>query len=231
MNKKIAIMQPYFFPYLGYFQLIHCVDEFIFYDDVNYIKSGWINRNRIVSKATGNKPVYFGMPLQNSSSFKKIHNTFVNPGGQWREKTLKTLKNCYSRHNNFDEIYKLAESVILHDSNNLAELSALSVQNICEYLGIETEIITSSRSFNNCNLGATERIVDICKQRNANEYINAIGGKKLYEKKRFVSHDLELGFLQTKHFEYEWWNLSILHLLMILGKQKVLKMLEGYEIV
>ena len=78
---KIAIMQPYFFPYIGYWQLIHAVDHFVIYDDVNYIKGGWINRNRILING---KPAYITVPLHKASAFKRICDTDLQPSPFWR---------------------------------------------------------------------------------------------------------------------------------------------------
>ena len=142
---KIAIMQPYFFPYIGYFQLINAVDKFVFYDDVNYIKGGWINRNNIL--LNGEKK-YFTLNLKESSSFKKINQIFI--GGR-TDKLIKTINQSYSKAPYFDQVFPLIEGVIvnINTSSLISEIAALSVIKTSEYLDLKTIFEIGSEKYYN----------------------------------------------------------------------------------
>lgn len=227
---KLAIMQPYFFPYIGYFQLIKSVDTFIIYDDVNYIKGGWINRNRIASKSTGNKPIYFGLTLENQSSFEKIYNIKAKQSHFHDDKLKKKVSNCYKKSPYYEKVYPLFEKVINSESNYITDINYNCIKIVCDFLNIKTKIIKTSRQISNDKLAGQDRVIDICKKLNCTKYINAIGGKELYNTGNFLSNGIELKFIKSKPIEHEWWNLSIIHQMMTFEETQLQEMLNSYEL-
>ncbi len=232
---KIAIMQPYFFPYIGYFQLIHAVDKFVFYDDVNYIKGGWINRNNIL---VNNEKKFFTLSLVGASSFRlineiKVDNRFIN-------KLLKTIKQAYTKAPYFDSVYPVIEKVFLsiNEDSLISEVSALSVVNVSKYLGIKTVFEFSSMTYSGSRgMDKAGRLIQICKDNNANEYINLSGGKKLYTKEYFIDKKINLQFIESKDIVYKQFKnefipwLSIIDVLMFNSVADINKMLGSYELV
>src|SRR6266513_539316 len=197
---KLAIMQPYFFPYLGYFQLIFASDKFVFYDDVNYIKGGWINRNRILLDGESR---FFTVPLRGASSFLPINRVGVNDQNpKWRGKMLDTLRMAY-RSAPYREIgVRLLGRVLASRCESIADLALASVQTVLEYLGLVRDFVPSSQAYNNQHLKAQDRILDICRKENADVYINAIGGANLYEADKFALQGCDLKFLRPQLPEY-----------------------------
>lgn len=230
---RIGIMQPYFFPYIGYFQLINAVETFILYDDVNYIKSGWINRNRILLNS---KDHLITIPLKKASSFKKI-NEIETGNNKEKEKILKTIKQAYSKATNFHEVFPMIESLVLYKESNLAIYLENSIKILCEKIGIKTEILVSSQIDKNSALTAQDKIIATCKQCKATQYINAVGGQTLYDKDVFHKNNLKLNFIKTDSFNYGQFNndfvpnLSIIDLLMFNKASDVNVMLNQYKLI
>jgi WbqC-like protein family len=232
---KIAIMQPYLFPYIGYLQLISSVDRFVVYDDVNFIKQGWINRNRILLNG---KDSVFSVPLKNASSFVPINKTGLNeqlyPG--WKDKFFKTLSQAYAKAPCFSEINEMVIKVFNTPCNSISELSVASLQQVCSYLGLGTEFVVTSSKYNNNHLKAQDRVIDICKTEGADTYINLSGGRELYSKDAFRAAGLELCFIDTKGISYEQFSgnfvpwLSIIDVLMFNDKTNTIRLLQQYEL-
>lgn len=192
---KIAIMQPYFLPYIGYFQLINAVDKFVIYDDVNYIKKGWINRNKIL---VNGQAFLFTIPLEKASQNKLICNTFLSKEDKWKEKLLRTIENNYNKAPYFSEIFPLIESIILFEAQTIATYNLNSIKVICNHLKIDTEIVPSSQIYSNQNLKGEERIIDICLKEQATTYYNPSGGVNLYNQMNFNKNNLTLTFHQAE---------------------------------
>lgn len=228
---KLAIMQPYFFPYIGYFHLIKSVDTFVIYDDVNYIKGGWINRNKIVSPSTNSEPIYFNLPTQGASSFKRICDLKVLLSDYNKNKLFSKIKTCYGKEINYETAISLFMSVLECGSDNLTEVNYHGIQQVSQYLDIKTDLIKTSQNLGDDTLSGQERVVDICKKMNSNFYVNTIGGKKLYDSERFSQDNISLRFVESIPLEFPWWNLSILHLLMKYNKEDIMSMLKSYELV
>jgi len=219
---KVAIMQPYFFPYFGYFELIKSADKFVIYDDVNYIKKGWINRNRILISG---EPKMFTMPLVNASQNRRINEILLSPQiSLWKTKFLKTIELNYKRAPHFDETYALVSEIIDYKSESLSEFITNSIVNVAKHLDINSEFVISSSSYNNSQLKGQDRIIDICKKECASVYINAFGGRELYTRDVFLNNNVELRFMENKSLGYEQFsnefvsNLSIIDVLMFNGK-------------
>ena len=176
---KIAIMQPYFLPYIGYFQLINAVDVFVIYDDVNYIKKGWINRNTILVNGKG---FLFNIPLQEISQNKIINQISIEENSNWKKNLLKTIALSYKKAPFFAEVFPIVENIILQEEKNLAKFLTYSLREICNFLSISTSIVNSSEIEKNNDLKAQNKIIEICKIKEADSYINAIEGTALYDK-------------------------------------------------
>lgn len=191
---NIAILQPYFFPYMAYFQLIHAVDKFIFFDDVNFMKKKWINRNQILISG---KPCYFIVPLKKISQNKLIRDVEIVGDEKWKMKILRSMELSYRRAPFFQTGFELIETVLGQNHTHISLLAISSIKTVCSYLEIPTEFVDSSAGYLNTGLKAQERILDICRQEQASGYMNPIGGVDLYSKEVFQKHKIRLNFLKT----------------------------------
>jgi len=235
---KIAIMQPYIFPYLGYFQLINMVDVFVFYDDVNYMKQGWVNRNNIL---VNGRPLMFTVPLEKASSFIKIQETKINKKmwELWKKKFLRTLEQNYKKAPFYEYGFAIVNQALSGstDDMTISKIAIKSVVEICNYLEIDTKIVLSSSIYKNDDLSGKERVIDICIKENATHYINPIGGQELYDKPYFKLKNLKLNFIQASKFEYKQLNeqfvpwLSIIDVIMFNSKDKVKESLTKFQLV
>lgn len=232
----IAIMQPYIFPYIGYFQMVQAVDKFVFYDDVNFIKKGWINRNRILNQ---NSPFLFTVPLSKVSQNKLICDTAINMEtyGKWVDNFEQMLRINYSKAPYFDAVNQMVISVLRKKFDTINELAADSVIEVSKYLGIEKSFVRSSTKYNNRELGRQERLIDICKREDAAHYINAPGGMELYTKEDFKKEGVKLEFIHSLPVNYHQFSnefvpwLSIIDVLMFNAPNIVLKMTKQYKLV
>ena len=183
MDKKIAIMQPYLFPYVGYFQLIKSVDEFVVFDDVNYIKKGWINRNNFLFY---NRKFLYTFPIKKASQNKKINEIELLDSQEWKVDFLNKISECYQIAPQFNVVFPLIKDIIYQEEINLSKFIFLSIMKINEFLGIKTKLILSSKIEKNNELKSQDKIISICQLRFANVYINAVGGKDLYDLNHFL---------------------------------------------
>lgn len=234
-NKKVAIMQPYIFPYLSYFQLVSIVDVFIFYDDVSFIKGGWINRNNIL---LNNSQHLLSFPCDGISSNKKINQIGVNTKTLAFKKILKTIKNAYSKAPFFHDVFPLVEKIINTDTDTIANLASASVIEISNFLDLKTDFSYSSVDYpNTSHLNKTDRVIAICKKANCSQYINPIGGIQLYDKNEFAQKGCSIKFIKTRFREYKQFNssfipmLSIIDILMFNDKYSTLQLLSEFELV
>ena len=197
---KLGIMQPYFFPYIGYWQLLNAVDTYVIYDDVNFIKGGWINRNRILANG---KPQNINVILDKPSSNKKINETKIKNDYHCYGKILKTLELSYRRAPYFDDVITFLDPVLSYQTDNLADYLSNSLLAVCHYLGITTKILRSSEIEKDTELRGQDKVLDICTRLGAIEYYNAIGGKELYDASVFQEKEIDLRFLHTDGVTYK----------------------------
>lgn len=156
---KLAIMQPYFVPYIGYWQLMNAVDEYVIYDDVNFIKGGWINRNRILVNGEWK---FLNVPMSGASSNKLISEVYVNADINLIKKRLRMVQNAYGKAPYYSEVYPIVESIFRCGQENLSEYIIASIRIICTYLGITTKLVRSSELKKNSNLKSQSKVLDIC---------------------------------------------------------------------
>lgn len=196
---KLAIMQPYFFPYLGYFQLIAAADMFIVYDNIKYTKKGWINRNRMLQNG---KDVVFSLPLKSDSHQLNVCQRELATDFS-RDKLLNQLSGAYRRAPYFDETIPLLESIVQNKNSNLFQFLHHSIVKTCEHLGITTEIKRSSSIVIDHDLKNQDKVLALCKAVSADTYVNAIGGIELYSKDIFLENQTDLKFIRSKQFIYK----------------------------
>lgn len=227
-------MQPYFFPYIGYWQLIHAVDRFVIYDDVNYIKRGWINRNRILIMG---EAAYITAPLHQSSQFKRICDTALQPSHIWRNKLVRSVEIAYRKAPYFLEIFPLVEELILHEAENLSVYLAHQLQTLSAFMGIQTEFVVTSRCYENNQLSGQERILDICKRERAITYINPQGGQAIYDTETFHNAGIDLRFIVIRLLPYKQRTagfvpyLSIIDALMEIGPIEIRNHLDAFDLI
>ena len=231
---KLAIMQPYFFPYIGYFQLINSVDLFIVYDNIKYTKKGWINRNRMLQNS---KDVMFSLTLKSDSDFLDVRDRELaedfNPN-----KLLNQISGAYRHAPYFKQTFSLIEKIMLYEERNLFKFIHNSIIQICEYMEIKTEIKLSSSISIEHGLKGQDKVTALCEAVGACTYINAIGGMELYSREAFISRDLELKFLKSKLYEYTQFGndfvpwLSIMDVMMFNPIDAIQEAIQsGYELV
>lgn len=231
MTKKIAITQPYLFPYLPYFQVMNAVDEFVIYDDVQFISRGRINRNNILIDGEAKR---FTISLSGASPNKlineiEIFDDFVG--------FIKTLEFNYSKAPYKEQTMEIVKQICAYEDRNLARFIANSFEVIGKYIGVNSSSIMSSNVEKDGTLKGQEKIINICKVRSANVYINSIGGQELYDRELFNKNNLSLKFLKSKSQEYRQFDdkfvpdLSIIDVLMFNSSDKINRMLEEYDLI
>lgn len=244
-SLTLGIMQPYFFPYLGYFQLIAAADKLVLYDNCQFIKGGWVNRNRLLQH--NGSVHYITVPLKRHSHKALISEVRIYDGIDWRKSILANIRQNYSKADFFKDIYPVVESVLMHNYETISQLNIASISEICRIIGINTEIVFSidryksveeevEKSEYDCK-PMVKRILSICKIERADHYLNAIGGTKLYSQEFFASNGIKLEFVKTNDISYTQMNdefvpnLSILDVLMNAGAERTKMLLGEYSLV
>lgn len=232
---KIGLMQPYLFPYLGYFQLINAVDEFVIHNDIQFIKNGWINRNRVL---VNGEAQYITMPLKKASSYANINEREFSDDMPKQVKTiLRKIENLYRRAPHFEEAFAAVSKAMSSEDRNVNEFVVHSIKCICEYLGITTPISQTSDMDIPEGLKGQDRVLNINKQLSSTHYINPIGGTELYDKAVFAENGMELSFIKMNDVVYPQFKnefvpaLSIVDVMMFNSKEEIKNLLEEYTLV
>ncbi len=233
---KVGIMQPYFFPYIGYFQMMNSVDEFVVYDNIQFTKKGWINRNRFL---INNTDTMISVNIKKDSDYLNIIERVISD--VWiveRKKILSKIKESYKKAPHFNDVFPLLEDCLMKEETNLFYFLLYSLNQVKDYLGIETKIITSSTIDIDHNLKSEKKVIAICKKQNSNYYINPIGGTGLYDKTDFKNNGVDLNFIKTSTIEYNQFKnefipyLSIIDVMMFNSKEKINEYLNfSYSII
>lgn len=231
---RLGIMQPYFVPYIGYWQLLNAVDSYVIYDDVNYIKGGWVNRNRIL---VNGEAKYFNVPMIGASPNKLINEVGVNTDPKIIGKNKRFIEAAYIKAPFFTDAYPVVSEILQFGSNNLAEYLEHSILAICDYLDITTHIIISSNLEKDNSLRGQDKVLSICELLGATEYYNAIGGQELYSFDEFSKKGIALKFLKPGNVIYKQFGdifvnyLSIVDIMMFNSKKTIKEMLNNYTLI
>lgn len=227
-------MQPYFLPYIGYFQLMQQADKFVVYDTIQYTKKGWINRNRMLRNG---EPVTFSVPLKKGSDYLDIGARSV-ADAFLPKKLAQQIAGAYRKAPQFEHVMPLLQDVLEFESSSLFDFIHNSLTQVCDYLSIETPLIASSDVDLGSELRNQDRVLDICKRLDATLYTNPIGGLELYQPEVFAAEGIELQFLRTSDVTYAQFgqpfqaHLSILDVMMFNTVEQIHAFLnEGYELV
>lgn len=242
---KIGIMQSYFFPYIGYFQLINACDKFVLYEHVSFRKKSWITRNRILDKGKGT-PVYIQVPVQKQSSFKTIKEIGIVQNSDWKNKIVNLTNFNYKKAPFYNEVFEWLTKVIYLEEESLHDYNAKIIIALCKKIGIQTEIVFNNatehieyklmqkKNIDNENV-KSERVIELMQHFNASQFLNPIGGEALYDKSFFKSRGVGLSFLQPetlsyKQFEHQFIpHLSILDVLFHNGFKKTQHLIHKYK--
>lgn len=231
----IAIMQPYLFPYIGYWQLINAVDIFVVYDNIQFSKKGWFHRNNILLNG---KKTLFTIPLKKASDYLDVVDRELSEGSEKQiNKIVVQIENSYRKAPYFEEIFPLIKEIFFHNERNLFAYIYNSIVKLKAYLEIDTQIIISSTLEIDFDLKSEEKVLAINKALQADHYINAIGGQDLYDKERFAKAGIRLNFIETEIISYKQFGnsfvpyLSIIDILMFNSKDEVREMLNRYALI
>ena len=197
-GKKLGVMQPYFLPYIGYFQLIAAVDVFVVYDNIEYTKKGWINRNRMLRNGSD---AVFSLPLKKDSDSLCVFERRLSSDFK-REKLLAQFAGAYRKAPHYERTFELLNEVMLCPSSNLFDYLWHSIACIHEHLGMDTKLLASSQVSIDHDLKSQDKVVALCQELDAASYINPIGGKQLYSTPAFRAAGVELNFLRARAQEY-----------------------------
>lgn len=232
---RIAIMQPYFFPYIGYWQLIKAVDKFVIYDNIQFTKKGWIRRNRILLNS---KEKVISLPIKKDASYSDINMLYISESFKKDKlKIINQIEMAYKKAPYFADTFPLIIEALNYEKDNLFEFLYNSIRLALNYLKIETEVIISSDININHSLKNKDKVLAICKELKGEIYINAIGGLDLYNKDEFNKNEIELKFIKTDSIQYKQFNnefipnLSIIDVMMFNSPDEINKMLDKYELV
>jgi hypothetical protein len=224
--KKVAIMQPYFFPYLGYFQLIDSVDIYVNLDHVSFMPRSYMTRNVIKDNLSINVPVL------NGSQNRKCNEVEVDINEKYVSKFQKTLQHKYGKEKNFSFVMsELIEPTFKSTNKTISQFNIELIKSICELIGIQTEIIETSSHFNCLELKKEECLMSIVSELNSAIYVNAIGGQKIYNKESFKQKGIDLYFVKTGILNYPNQYASILDLLFTQEIDSIKKELKNYSLV
>ncbi len=230
---NLAIMQPYFFPYIGYFQLINAVDKLVIYDNIKYTKKGWINRNRYLQNG---KDADFTIPLKKDSDYLDVRDRVLSVEFN-KTKLLNKIKEAYRKAPYFKQAFSFFERILLNNETNLFNYIFFSIKEICKELEVKTKFIVSSDIKIDYSLKSQDKVLAICLELKTSTYINPIGGVELYDKEVFKQNNIDLFFLKTGDIKYNQFNhdyvqnLSILDVMMFNSIEQIKEYLELYALV
>lgn len=229
----LGIMQPYFMPYIGYFQLLNAVDKYVIYDNAKYTKKGWINRNRILQN---NKDTLISISVEKDSDYLDIKDRSVADSFD-KKKLINQIRESYRKAPYFEQVIPIVEDIINYEEKNLFLYIYNSIKEVCKYLNIHTEIIISSTIDVDQTLAGQDRVIAICKTLGAKDYYNAIGGQELYHLKDFEKEGVSLRFLSSNLVAYKQFNndfipwLSIIDVMMFNSLAEIQDMLNEYKLI
>jgi len=228
-------MQPYIFPYIGYFQLIAAVDRFVIHDDVQWIKGGWINRNRILANG---QPRYITLPIQNASSSLNINERELSSDAErHKKKILQRIHGAYRKAPYFNSVISLVSRCLACQQKNISRFAVNCLRECCNHIGLDTPFVLCSELDKDDQLRASDRVLEIIRVMKGRHYINPIGGTDLYEKKQFSEREVRLSFIKTRNVPYQQFQnpafipfLSIIDVMMFNSKEEIAVLLREYDL-
>ena len=228
-------MQPYLFPYIGYFQLIHAVDQFVIHDDVQHIKGGWITRNRILVNGQWH---YITLPVKKDAHYLDINERYFTEHFEKNKKRiLRQIEGTYRKAPHYKNIFELVEHIFTYSEENVSPFLIHQLSQICAYIGIRKKFHISSELKKNDALKGQARVIEINRILEADHYVNLMGGRSLYTKEAFARRSIKLSFLKTKIREYPQFtsphvpSLSIIDVLMFNNKEQLKRILTEYTLI
>jgi hypothetical protein len=230
---RLGIMQPYFLPYIGYWQLLANVDSFVVYDNIQYTKKGWINRNRFLQNG---KDALFTIPLKRDSDYVDIINRSVADDFD-PAKLLNQLEGSYRKAPFFKTAFPVVISIVKAEQRNLFEYLYQSIKKLAEFLEIRTPLVVSSSIGIDHSLRGEDKVLAICKTMQATGYVNAIGGLELYSKANFLAQGISLEFLKTRPIKYQQYggafveNLSIIDVMMFNSRESISGFFREFDLI
>jgi len=232
---KLGIMQPYLFPYIGYFQLISSCDQFVIHDNVQYIKSGWINRNKILINGM---PQYITLPIRKDESHLCINQRyFTSDFDLFKKSLMRQIEGAYRKAPFFKGVYNMVEECFQSTDSNVAVFVTQTIKKCCEFLDIKTPFVMASALDIDSRLRAEDRVISINKILRADSYINPVGGIELYSREKFAANGIDLRFLRSRLPTYPQFEqnfipaLSILDVMMFNTLDETRRFLVEYDLV
>lgn len=233
---KIALMQPYFFPYLGYYQLIQSVDEFVIFDQAQFIRRGWIARNRILN--AHKETVYIHVPVCKAPRETRIKDIRINHDMNWQEKMIQQLL-YYKDAPNFMDVMKFVKGSLSVKFDHISELNTFLLRETCKLFNIQTKITVLSEKFPEIieSNEADEWGIQVSHALHATTYINAFGGKEFYSQQKYADHNLDIQFINQKLESYKQFNhpfvpgLSIIDVMMFNDIDTIKQMINVHELI
>ena len=232
-DMRLGIMQPYFMPYIGYWQLLAAVDAFVVYDNIQFTKKGWINRNRFLQNG---KDSLFTIPVKKDSEYLDIVKRSVADDFD-RDKLINQLEASYRKAPFFKTVFPIVISIVRAEQRNLFDYIFHSIRVTADLCDIKTPVVISSTIACDHSLRGENKVIAICKAMGATTYINAIGGQELYSHSTFATHDIALKFIKTRPIFYPQYtsefvaHLSIIDVMMFNSKEQIRCMLGEYDLV
>lgn len=233
---KMSIMQPYFFPYIGYIGLIKNTDIFILLDEVQYIYHGWISRNRVLKPNGGWQ--YIVVPLASHSRNTVIKNVEISTTVDWNKKIIAQLQH-YKKAPFYQDVIALCRDVFNAEFKTIADLNMAGLKAVLEYLNIEKQIYL----FSEMNLtiekpnAPDEWALSICRAfGGVTEYWNPIGGKFLFNRKKYEQNGVALRFYEPEIIPYRQKgsnfepSLSILDVMMFNSPETIIEMMGSFTL-
>lgn len=233
---KLAVMQPYFMPYIGYFQLVNAVDTFVVYDNIQFTKKGWINRNRIL---VNGKDQFISLPLKKDSDYLNVNQRYLSDDFlKEKTKILNKLKGAYIKAPFFNDVFPVMEEILNYQENNLFDFIYNSLEITNSFLGIKCKLLKSSElGFDIEEFKGQDKVIEICKHLAAKTYINPIGGVELYAKQDFEKQGIALNFIKSEPIDYTQFKhefvpwLSIIDVLMFNSKEDIKSHLLKFKLI
>ena len=231
---KLGILQPYLFPYIGYFQLVRTVDAVVIYDDAQWMKGGWINRNRYLVEGSHR---FFTLPVAQGAVAESINQrVFAADVDHHKQRIIRQMAYSYGKAPHFDAVLALVERCFACNETNVAKFLLNTLRESCSLLDIRTPLVLASEMEKKEGLRAEERVLDINRVMGSSHYINPIGGIGLYDRARFDARGVRLSFLRPRQITYSQLggafvpSLSILDVMMFNSHEELSSLLGEFDL-